>query len=64
MCTALGITVASYDIVKVWYCKYKIRNYKIQEAEHSGWLTDTHETYLPELVKEDQYSIMPDLGKE
>jgi hypothetical protein len=50
MCTTLGTTVLSYDTVKVWYQKFKNKDYDIQEAEH---VVDAR---LQELVEEDQYS--------
>jgi hypothetical protein len=36
MCTALGTTVVSYDTVKVWYRKFKAKDYDIQKAERFG----------------------------
>ena len=51
MCTALGTTVVSYDTVKVWYRKFKNKDYDIQEAERSGWPTDVDEARLRELVE-------------
>ena len=53
MCTALGTTVVSYDTVKVWYRKFKNKDYDIQEAERFGRPTDVDEARLRELVEGD-----------
>ena len=64
MCTALGTTVVSYDTVKVWYRKFKNKEYDIEEAERCGRPTDVDEARLRELVEEDQYATTRELGKE
>ncbi|GFU99190.1 uncharacterized protein TNCV_1229041 [Trichonephila clavipes] len=35
----------SYDIVKVWYRKFKNNDYDIREAEHSAWLNNFGEKH-------------------
>ena len=64
MCTALCTDFVSYDTVKVWYQKFKNKDYDIQETEHYGHLTDVNEDRLRGLVEEDQYAITWELAKE
>ena len=51
-CITLDIIIVSYDIVKVWCWKFKIKDYEIQEAEHSGWTTNDDKACLWEVVEE------------
>ena len=53
----LGITVALYYSVTIWYRKFKNKNYNIQEARRFGRPTDAHEARLRELLEEGQHSI-------
>ncbi|KFM65379.1 Mariner Mos1 transposase, partial [Stegodyphus mimosarum] len=64
MYTALGTDVVSYDAVKVWYRKFKSKDYDIQEAEHSGRHTDAEEASLQEFMEEHQYATTQELAKE
>ncbi|KFM64428.1 Thiamin pyrophosphokinase 1, partial [Stegodyphus mimosarum] len=57
MCIVLGTNVVSCDTVKVWYQKFKNKDYDIQKAEHSGWPTDVDKAHLQEFVEEDQNLI-------
>ncbi|KFM71984.1 Histone-lysine N-methyltransferase SETMAR, partial [Stegodyphus mimosarum] len=63
MYIALGINVVSSDTVKVWYQKFKNKDYGIQEAERSGQPTDVDKADLQELV-EDQYATTQELAKK
>ena len=56
MCTALDITIVSYDTLKVCYQKFKIKDYDIQEEELLGQPTDDGEAHLQEVVEKDQHS--------
>lgn len=56
MWIALVSTFVSYDTMKVWYWKFKNKDYNIQEA-------DVDEARLRALVK-DKYSTIWDLAKK
>ena len=56
-CVALGTTAVSYDIVKVWYHKFKNKDYDIQEAKGPSWPLDVDETHLWKLVGKNQIQL-------
>ncbi|XP_035208125.1 histone-lysine N-methyltransferase SETMAR-like [Stegodyphus dumicola] len=62
-CTVLGTNVVSYDIMNVWYRKFRCKDCDIQEAERSGRPVDVDEARLREL-KEDQCATARELAKE
>ncbi|KFM74816.1 hypothetical protein X975_02217, partial [Stegodyphus mimosarum] len=64
MCTALDTNVVSYDNVKVWYPKFKNKDYDIGEAKRSGQFTYADKACLQELVEENQYATTRELAKE
>ena len=64
MCTALDITIVSYDTLKVCYQKFKIKDYDIQEEELLGQPTDDGEAHLQEVVEKDQHSTTWEFAME
>ena len=64
MYTTLGTNFVSHDTVKVWYLKFKNKDYDIQEKESSGHRTDVDEACTQWLVEEDQYATTWKLAKE
>lgn len=53
-----------YDIIKIWYPKFKNKDYAIQVAECSGRPTDVDEVCLQEPVEDDHYSTNRELANE
>ncbi|KFM69950.1 Histone-lysine N-methyltransferase SETMAR, partial [Stegodyphus mimosarum] len=64
MCTASTNVVSNGYQVRIWYRKFKNKDYNIQEAQRSGQPIDVNEARQRELVEEDQFATTSELAKE